>query len=202
MNYEFLTYVADNINTPYKKYFKNSGGRRFGNWVVEEFIDLIFNECLESDNIHYDRMWKGKKVEVKAIRATYAQPKSNYLDSLKIEFEDRALYSINGDQLHGLDKHDKKQNLSNLSFQQIKSSEFDIFIGFVFFLDLVRVYVVPAEDIASDVVKEDGKIRITHQHRNNSEGHMTLGKVREYMKFELNSSLENIKQRDLGEYIL
>lgn len=182
---------------PYLKCFKNQNGRDFGNWVDRNFSDIVFANLYKSTHVHFDRIWENKKIEIKAIRAVKCKSfRKNLLEST---FYNRALFSIDEDHLHGKDREGNIHRLSNISFQQTKSSEFDIFIGFVFFLDLVRIYIVPSSRIASSV-SEEGKIAIINQHRNENEGHLHLDRIGDYLVLEIDQPLHKIQKLDLRKF--
>jgi len=186
---------------PYRICFENPNGRVLGDFAAETFTNLVFDGCIKPNCVHHDRMWEGHKIEIKAIRAAKAKVKIKHdpYDVLRNDLVDRALFSIQGDQLYGLDRDGKRRKIQNDSFQQTKSAEFDFFIGYVFFLDLVRVYVIPSKDIASSVEDSENKIKIISQHRNTSEGHMNLDAILKYMKFEISLPFDEIKPRALQE---
>ncbi len=120
----------------YEGHFENGVGRNFGNYVDIYFSSYVFKDLERPKDVHHDRIFKDKLVEIKAIRATKKKevnkiPSAN--DLLKNDFSIRALSSIKGDYLHGLDSRNRRCKLQNVSFQQTKASEFDILLGFVFF---------------------------------------------------------------------
>ena len=178
-------------------------GREFGDWVARYYIDKHFRNIDPGNDSHCDRNYKGRKVEIKAIRAVKEKDKErNGGGELPIcDLACRALNSICGDMLHGLDTKGTKRKLQNVSFQQTKASEFDIFVGFVFFLDKIRIYIIQSNKISGAVDENNGRIKISTQHRNKKEGHLTLNNIPEnFLKVE--ELHENIILKNLDNYLI
>ncbi len=197
--------IPDEING--EKYFENPNGVEFGHWVANEYVEKVFEGIVCGENPHYDKKCDDNKLEIKVIRASSkkVRPTNCVISSpTKNTFNSRALRSIDDDFSHGLDKNGKCQSLSNTSFQQTNPSEFDIFIGFVFFLDKVRVYVIPSENIAHTIGEVSDRINLVPQHRNPKEGHLLLrnihAKPEKFIMFELIHN-NNISLRNLGDYL-
>ena len=135
-------------------------------------------------------------VEVKGIRAASAKNKVTVYDDglLNSDYCNRALTSTE-DQLYGIDGNGRKHKLQNISFQQTKPGECDFVLGFVVFLDTIRVYLVPMTDVSSTTAENDSLIPISNQHRNVNEGHLTLNYLNTYKIMEIKSSLDDISNK-------
>jgi hypothetical protein len=189
-----------------EEYFENPNGVEFGHWVANEYAGKVFEGIVCGENPHYDKKWDDAKLEIKGIRASSKKEATSCTTSTptKNTFNSRALKAIDGDFSHGMDKTGKRQVLSNTSFQQTNPSEFDVFIGFVFFLDRVRVYVIPSENIAHTIGEASDRIKLVPQHRNPKEGHLLLrnihAKPEKFVMFELIHN-NDISLRNLGDYL-
>jgi hypothetical protein len=153
---------------------------------IEKLLsDEIFNDLDRVKNENFDHIQKDSKerVESKSIRMMSNDEKDE-------KFPVQRSMSI----------FDRKTNLSNTSFQQIKPKEFDQMVGVLLYKDGLEIYKVPStsfhdrvlpktgkenKSIVDNLLKE-GKIVLSGQHKGNlEEGQIGFNQLEKYLKFSI-----------------
>jgi len=156
-----------------------------GEDIEKLLADEIFNDLERVKNENFDHVQKvtGHKIESKAIRMMSNDDKD---DKYPVQ---RAMSIF-----------DKKTNLSNTNFQQIKPKEFDEMIGSLVYKDGIEIYKIPStvfhDRVLPKQTKEDkavvanflkeGKIVLSGQHKGNlEEGQIGFNQLEKYLKISL-----------------
>lgn len=168
--------------TNFDMFIKNT---QAGEDIEKLLSDEIFNDLdrVKNENFDHTQRVTGHKIESKAIRMMSNDDKD---DKYPVQ---RAISIF-----------DKKTNLSNTSFQQIKPKEFDEMIGSLLYKDGIEIYKVPSsafhdkvlpkkgkqnKAVVANLLKE-GKIVLSGQHKGNlEEGQIGFGQLEKYLKVSL-----------------
>jgi len=196
----------------YRKFFVAPDAPAAAGGFGEIMMGEMFSELGRPSSLHYDRSYRGARIEGKLIRAhqkkLYTKQKIqasglNIEGKLDLYGDDtllgRALYSTK-DHTRGVNRHGEVVPLGNDQFQQVKPHEFDLMLGFVVFLDLIRIYLVPSELISPCVGKtRNGKIPMTPQHPGaECEGTFPIRHITQFLIEETTVPLNRLSKLNLS----